>query len=310
MFLEYYHDTAERKRTARTMMICLVVAAMIGGMITPAGCSVNLIGIDMLERYAGTSIRFIDWIKVGLPVAIVMLGIAYRIITLVYPPAEIRETELKAYIDSVSQKRQMTKMDIYTGVLIFVIIGTWIASSWIPAINITVTSLIGLALMFIPGFSVLNWEEFVRENSWGAFFVAGNHISLAQAVITTGLCDFFTEVLFHSQTGGSKILIAAWIAAVTFVFMAIIPSAPAVGTILSPVIINFALSTGLNPVMALMTSLLCIPNIYLFPLDAPLIVAYDKKAFTMFEMPKATLWIQLAMIGVLALWIPWIFQFI
>ena len=89
--------------------------------------------------------------------------------------------------------------------------------------------------------------------------------------------------------------------------MALLPSAPAVVTILSPIILSFAVASGLNPTMLLMACVLCVPNIYLFPLDAPLIVAYDKKAFTMFDLPKATIWIQLAIIIVISLWIPLIF---
>ena len=60
--------------------------------------------------------------------------------------------------------------------------------------------------------------------------------------------------------------------------------------------------------MLVMASALCVSNIYLFPLDAPLVVAYDRKAFKMFELPKATVWIQLAMVLVVSLWVPVIFK--
>ena len=307
MFLEYYHDETARKKTAKTMFIGLVVAAMSGGMITPAGSSVNLISIDMLKNYTGNGIRFIDWMKVGLPLAVVVLIIAFLIITLVFPPVEPGEAELTQYLSVIKEKKKFRPMDIYIGVLIGGIVFTWIISSWIPAINITVTSLIGLALMFLPMFPVMTWEEFSGTNSWATFFIAGNHISIASAVIATGLCDYFAKVLFHSNGDMPLVLVIAQIATITFIFMALLPSAPAVVTILSPIILSFAVASGLNPTMLLMACVLCVPNIYLFPLDAPLIVAYDKKAFTMFDLPKATIWIQLAIIIVISLWIPLIF---
>lgn len=309
-FLEFYHNLEDKAKTARCMMICLAVSALTGGMITPAGSSMNLICLDMLERYAGVNVRFIDWIMVGFPLALVMLVIEFLIITAVHRPAEPSTEEMRRYLEEISQKRRMSAMDIYIGILILGIVSAWILSSWIPTINITVTAIAGLTLMFIPGFSVITWEEFSASISWSTFFVAGSLISVAGAVTATGLCDYFTGILFPAAAASSLFLVIAQVAAITFVFMAVLPSAPAVITILSPIIINFALTNGLNPAMLLMTSALCVSNIFLFPLDAPLVVAYDKKAFGMFDLPKATIWIQLVMIPIVALWVSAVFHII
>lgn len=308
MYLSYYKNTDDRRNTARCMMICLAVAALTGGMITPAGSSMNLICLDMLERYAGVGVRFIDWIMVGMPLAAVMLVIEFFVITTVHKPAEPQTDEMTEYVKDISSPQTMSGMDIYIAVVIFGIVFIWILSSWIPAINITVTAIAGLALMFVPGFSVMTWEEFSASISWPAFFVAGSLISIAGAVTSTGLSDYFTGILFAGGAPGTLFLIVAQIAAMTFVFMALLPSAPAVITILSPIIINFAAANGQDARMLLMACAMCVANIFLFPLDAPLVVAYDKKAFSMFDMPKATLPIQLIMILIIALWMPFIFN--
>lgn len=308
MFLEYYRCKEDKDRTKKSMMICLTVAALIGGMITPAGSSMNLICLDMLEKYAGVQMRFIDWIIIGFPLACVMLAAAFFIITAVYPPVEPSEEELQEYIRDAARKMPLSTTDIYIGVLILSIVSAWILSSWAPAIHITVTAILGLALMFLPGFSVMEWDEFSSSISWPTFFIAGNLISVANAVTGTGLCEYFTERLFPKGADCPEMLLIAQIAAVTFLFMAVLPSAPAVVSILAPIILNFAADNQLNPTMLLMASGLCVSNIYLFPLDAPLVVAYDRKAFRMFDLPKATLWIQLFMILAVSLWIPLIFR--
>lgn len=307
-FLEYFPNKENKDVSRRSMMICLTVSALIGGMITPAGSSMNLICIDMLETYAGIHVRFIDWIIVGLPLALVMLTVAFQIIMKVYTPVELQENEMNRYLNEAKTKQPMTFVDVYIGCLIVGILATWILSSWIPAINITVISIIGLALMFVPGISVMTWEEFSLSISWPTFFIAGNLISISGAVTSTGLCDFFTSLLFPNRAGHSEMLVVAQIAVITFIFMALLPSAPAVISILSPIIISFAGTNGLNPVMLLMASTLCVSNIYLFPLDAPLVVAFDRKAFKMFDLPKATIWIQLFMIFAVSIWIPLIFH--
>lgn len=308
-FLGYYGSQKDRMQTGRCMMICLAVSSLIGGMITPAGSSMNLICLDMLERYAGVKVRFIDWILAGLPLAAVMLVIAFLVITAVHRPVQPSKEELQSYLNDIGDTAHcghMSAMDIYIGVLIFGIVLTWILSSWFPGINITVTAITGLALMFLPGFSVMSWEEFASSISWPTFFVAGSLISVAGAAVSTGLSAYAAERLFSYGSGFPVFAVVAQVAAVTFLFMAVLPSAPAVITVLSPVIIHYAASCGSDPVMLLMASALCVSNIYLFPLDAPLVVAYDQKMFGMFDMPKATIWLQFIMILIVSLWMPFI----
>lgn len=308
--LSHFADAEKRARSRRSMMICLTVSSMIGGMITPAGSSMNLICLDMLEKYAGSTVRFIDWIIIGLPIAVFMLMAAYFVITRVYPPEELSDDELDAYLAKASQTSRFTGKDIYTAIVILSVIALWLISSWIPAINITVVSIAGLALLFFPKFSVMSWEEFSASISWGTFFVAGSLISVAAAVTSTGLCDYFVSLIFPENAPLPDFAAVMMVAAVTFVVMALLPSAPAVISILSPIIIGFAQGSGLDAVMLVMACTLCVSNIYLFPLDAPLVVAYDKKAFKMFELPRATVWLQLIMIVAVSLWMPLIFGII
>lgn len=309
-YLSFYNDEEARKITKRSMMICLTVAVLIGGMMTPAGSSMNLICLDMLQRYAGTTVRFIDWMKIGCPLACLMLVIAYLIITAVYRREELSNEEYRTWQGVLHGGASLTGQDIYIGIVIACVVCAWIASSWIPSINITVTAIVGLTAMFLPGRSVMTWEEFAFSISWPTFFIAGNLISVASAVTETGLCAAFAnQLLYHGQMSSEFRMVMA-IALITFFIMALLPSAPAVITILSPIIIEYARQAGANPVMLVMTCALCVSNIYLFPLDAPLVVAYDRKAFTMFELPRATIWIQLSMILVVSVWMPFIFGII
>lgn len=307
-FLGFISDEAKRKKTKRCIMMCITVAAMEGGMITPAGSSMNLICLDMLERYTDKTIRFIDWMKIGMPLAFLMVVISFLIISAVYPPEEPEKDEMKAYLDRISAPSPVSGKDIYAASVILGIVSAWLISSWVPVINITVAAVFGLALMFIPKFGIITYEEFASSISWPTFFVAGNLISVANAVIATGLCDYFTGLVFPDRAGGNQIAAIIQTAAITFVFMALLPSAPAVITILTPIIINFASNNGFDPMTLVMASALCVSNIYLFPLDAPLVAAYDRKAFTMFELPKATVWIQLSMVFIVPVWVSFAFS--
>lgn len=154
-FLDFMSDKGKKSETKRCMMMCITVGAMIGGMMTPAGSSMNLICLDMLERYTGQTVRFIYWIKIGLPLAVIMVVIAFLIITAVFPPKEPNEYEMNAYLSNISEKAPASSKDIYAALVIFAVVSAWLISSWVPSINITVTAIAGLALLFVPKFGVL-----------------------------------------------------------------------------------------------------------------------------------------------------------
>lgn len=305
-FLEIFPDDERKVRTRKSMFICLAVSVLIGGMATPAGSSMNLICIDMLEKYTGSGIRFIDWMAVGIPLAFFILAAAFFIITKIFPPSQPDGESMKRYVSALNEKKPLSPKDIYITCVIGGVVVLWIASSWIPSINITAVAITGLALFFLPKADIMTWEDFSNSISWPTFFIAGTLISAADSVIKTGLSNYFAELLFPNDAQFSVFAAAILTSAVTFVFMAVLPSAPAVITILSPIIIAFAKRTNVSPVILLLTSALCVSNIYLLPLDAPLAAAYDRKAFGMFDLPKATVWLQLIMIPVSAAWVPFI----
>lgn len=307
-YLDIFPDGEKKVRTRKSMFICLAVSVLIGGMATPAGSSMNLICIDMLEKYTGGGIRFIDWMAVGIPLAVFMLAAAYFIITRIFQPCQADRESMRRYIASLNEKKSLSSRDIYITCVIIGVVVSWIASSWFPSVNITAAAIIGLALFFLPKADIMTWEEFSDSISWPTFFIAGTLISVADTVIKTGLSDYYAELMFPDNIQLSAFAAAMLTAAITFVFMAVLPSAPAVITILSPIIIAFAQRTGISPVILLLTSALCVSNIYLLPLDAPLAAAYDRKAFGMFDLPKATIWLQLIMIAVSAAWVPFICQ--
>ena len=299
-YLEFISDENKRKKTAKNTYIGLAVSALIGGMITPAGSSVNLIGLELFKKATGRTVTFVEWMKFGLPLAIVMLFVAFLIINLVFKPEDPTKEEIQKFKDYVNDSPKPKFVDYYIIVVIGLTLIAWILSSWVPQINITITAIIAFALMFIPGFSVLTWKEFNKVNSWGAFFVTGNLITLSSVAMENKLFDFFTTSIFSSNIHLPLIVLLMFVALITFALMAIIPSAPAVANILIPILVIFASTIGVDPYPVFMVSILCIPNIYLFPLDAPLLACYEKKAFKMFELPKATIWIQLSMVVIAA----------
>ncbi|HSK09393.1 MAG TPA: SLC13 family permease, partial [Vicinamibacterales bacterium] len=59
---------------ALALMLVTAYGASMGGMATPVGTPPNLIGIGLLERATGIHISFVEWMLIGVPLALLMFA--------------------------------------------------------------------------------------------------------------------------------------------------------------------------------------------------------------------------------------------
>ncbi|MBR0376720.1 MAG: anion permease, partial [Firmicutes bacterium] len=187
---------------------------------------------------------------------------------------------------------------------VVIMLTLWILSSWIPALNITVVALIGLALFFIPGWSIMSWKQFERAVSWEAFLLIGTMISLGGAVTSSGLSTWIAETVFPAGLQLSTPLAVAFTALLTFLLLIPIPVAPALVTFMAAPMVMFSAALGVSPYLLLITLGLCACNCYLLPLDTVPLMTFSTGSYKMFDMPKSTALIQLIFIPVISIWVP------
>jgi sodium-dependent dicarboxylate transporter 2/3/5 len=304
-FLDIYEDKEERKRTAKCYMIALPIASMIGGMITPAGSSINMLAISQLESLVpGVRVKFVDWMLFGIPLAAATLPLAWFFCIKIMKPAAISREKIRQYIAQVAVKEPLGKKEIYVLVIVITMIALWILSSWFPVFNVTVVALIGLALFFIPGFEILTWDRFKNCVSWEAFFLMGTMISFGAVIRLSGLNEWIAQVVFPSSFSAPAFLAVALIALITFILLIPIPVAPALVTMLAAPLVGFAQVASVSPYILMITLGLLAANCYLLPLDTVPLMTFATGSYGMFDMPKVSGPIQVCMIALAAIWIP------
>ena len=79
-----------RLRFGTGLMLVIAYAASIGGIATPVGTPPNLIALGQLDALAGVRIPFFQWMLIGAPVMLVMLGVLVALLRWALPP-EMRE---------------------------------------------------------------------------------------------------------------------------------------------------------------------------------------------------------------------------
>jgi len=99
-FLDLYDKEEDKKKTGKALMIAIPIASMIGGMMTPAGSSINLMAIGILEKTCGVTISFVQWMIAGVPLAIVMLPLSWLLVCKIYKPVQVGKEKIKPFADN------------------------------------------------------------------------------------------------------------------------------------------------------------------------------------------------------------------
>jgi sodium-dependent dicarboxylate transporter 2/3/5 len=178
----------------------------------------------------------------------------------------------------------------------------WILSSWFQGLNVMIVAILGCCVMFLPGIQVLDLNTFLKENSWDAFFLVGTVLSISGAMIDNGVSAFIARSI--PGLGVSSPLLISFTALLIFLSLLVIPVATSLIPIMATPLIAIAARAGVSPALILMTAGLCACNCYLLPLDTVSLITYSKGYYSMTDMFKSTIFLQIAMIILTTLWLP------
>lgn len=301
-FLKLYEDEDERNKTGKAFMIAIPVSSMIGGMMTPAGTSINLLAISLLEEYADTTITFVQWTAMGVPIVLILIPIAWLLIYKIYKPVEIEISLVKSFIEKLDVPKQIGKKEKKVILITCIMMVLWIASSWIRGINVMVVALLGACMLFMPGINVLKWENFIKEMNWDSFFLVGTVLSIGNAMVANGVAEWIGTML--PTTHMALPIFVAFVAVVVFLILILIPIGPTVVTLMAAPLIAMAVGMGYNPAIIVFTLSVAAANCYLLPLDTVALITYSSGYYKMLDMTKSTLFIQICLTALLSILAP------
>lgn len=286
----------------RIIMMGIPIASMIGGIATPAGSSINQMGLDMLEANGGARIPFLHWMVLGIPMMIVLMPIAVLVLLWFYPP----EIKSIGSIDDI--KRDLAKLGAITSgewktvLLMGGMLTLWILGTFFPTssfFNVYVVSLVGAILMFIPGIGLFSWKEAQSAIGWDTLLLIMGITALGNASSSTGLAKWLANTAFGDLTGSSTIVIVGVISAFTVIIHLMLPIAPVINAVLIPPVIVMATAAGANPALFVLPIIFTASCAFLLPLDAVPLVTYSAGYYKFYDMWKPGLVISIAWVIVM-----------
>lgn len=284
-----YFDTA--------LMLGIAYAATIGGMSTIIGTAPNLVFVSFLEEQYDVVIDFFSWMKLGVPVAIVMLFSAWVILTkIIFPTSFEASLETKEKLNNMLlELGPLTKDEIKISFIFGFAVIAWITSRLVRetfGIGIEdagVAIIVSIILFMVPSSNkkndLMQWNK-TTQLPWGLLILFGGGLSLAAQVSGTGLGIWIGQGLTILKTVHPLVLIFA--IATLIIFLTEMTSNVATTSTFLPVIGALAIAIGVIPVALTIPVCLAASCAFMLPVATPPnAIVYGSGKFTIATMMKA-----------------------
>lgn len=273
-------DDKARNDFQYALLLGVAYASTIGGMATLVGTAPNaMMAAFLLENY-DTSIDFASWMMVGVPLAVLMLPLAWLtltrwVFTVDFKTSGEGRAALKAMKDdlgaiSVPEKR--------VGIVFVLLALTWIFRpllAKLPGLSALDDSGIAMAgaiaLFLIPSGArsdplLIRWHD-AEKLPWSILLLFGGGLTLAGAVSQTGLAAWLGNALNAFGTLPLALLVA--LVASLIIFLTELTSNIATTATFLPVVGAIAIEAGIDPVVLAVPVTLAASCAFMLPVATP-----------------------------------------
>ena len=215
----------KESKTGKALLLGIPIAATTGGMGTLIGTPPNAIAVGALNN-AGIAMEFVDWLKFGMPIAILLTFISWWVLVKLFmkvvEPITIEENNNTITVNTTMK----TQRNIVIGVLIVTLI-MWLSTP-LHGIRAAAVSAIPLVVLTLTG--ILKGAD-IRAMGWDTLLLVAGGLSLGIGLQETGLLNIYAERIATIEVSDTVFLLI--LAYATMLFSNIM-SNTATSTVLIP----------------------------------------------------------------------------
>ncbi len=264
----------------KALMLSIAFSASIGGVATLIGTPPNLVFAGVVQEIYGIEISFLDWIKIGLPISLMLLFISWQYLTRV--AFKFHQTDFKeGKVEIERQLQALGKMSYEEKLVLFVFTLTglaWITRTFLlnifwPDLDDTIIALFaGISLFIFNSKSsyktrkIMHWEDAVKL-PWGILLLFGGGLAIASGFQASGLATFIAEKMV--QLNGLSVFMILLVVITVVNFLTEITSNLATIAMLLPILAPTAVILDVHPYVLMVGATIAASCAFMLPVATP-----------------------------------------
>jgi sodium-dependent dicarboxylate transporter 2/3/5 len=253
-------------RVLEVLVLGIAISSSIGGMGTVMGSGENAIASGLLSQV--TDFRFMDWMKYGLPLVLLLLPLTWWLLLRVVPIPKI-VIDIRPIVQEIQRAGSLTTQEREILGVLAVSVFLWVAGANLERWLQLPTTLLSTAIVAIGAVVFLSIEEVIDWNdlkgvNWGVFFVIGAGLTLGDALNKTGASAWFAGLLGPLLLGLPYLAVLSVLVLTGFLLTQFMNNV-ALGAILAPVLITMATASDIAPARLLIPTIFAVALAYMLP---------------------------------------------
>ncbi|MBL4596776.1 MAG: DASS family sodium-coupled anion symporter [Robiginitomaculum sp.] len=316
--------SAQEQQNFRILLpLSVAYGASIGGMATLIGTPPNAFLAGYLLETHGIEIGFADWMKIGLPLTVVLLPITWLVLTKwVYPVRfSVGDVARSAFQVMLAKLGKLTRAEQRVGLVFICVALSWAfrknlaALPGFDAITDASIAIFGALILFILPSGRHRGERLADTHllakvPFSVLLLFGGGLALAAGISSSGLAAELGGLLAGVGAINGVLLILAATALV--IFLTELTSNLATTATFLPIVGAVGVDAGLSPLLLTVPVALAVSCAFMLPIATPPnAICYGSGLVSLQQMAKAGFWINLVGIVLLSLvavfWVPVVF---
>lgn len=314
--------TKNDKNFALSIMLGIAYAANVGGISTIIGTPPNTVLVGFLENEYNVELSFVDWMMMGVPFSIVMLGLIFFVIVKwIYPNNLSKIEDSKNIIEQELEKLgPLRAIERQVLIIFFLTILLWIfrvyinnTFTFITLTDAGISMLAAFALFTIPfkfgkGEFMLEWKD-TKKLPWGILILFGGGLALASGLSQAGLITIIGNYI--SQNAAISVFIVSSLLILIMLFMTELMSNVALVAIFAPVVAGIAIGLETDMIHILIPIAMASSCAFMLPMATPPnAIVFASGHIKVHEMAKAGVFLNIASVIIIIVFTKYIIPFV
>lgn len=292
--LEEEEVTPLQSNFGKALMIACAWGPVVGGIGTPAGAGPNQLAIGFINEMAGIEISFLDWMKFGLPSALLLILPTWLVLRLFFRPemVHLKKTneQLRAEFKNYAP---MSKNERATLITLLITVALWLGSDALEGllhikIPTAMPAILGACLLFFPGFTDIKWSDIEKDISWSSILLIATGIALGTELYNSGAAEWLAVILLGGIAQLTPLLQILVIILVISLLKVGLSSNTVTATVIIPIMIVMAQNSNLPVLQTLIPASLTLPLALILVTSSPTnVIPYSAGYFKISDMAKA-----------------------
>jgi sodium-dependent dicarboxylate transporter 2/3/5 len=303
-------DAQDENRSTVPLLLAIAFGANIGGIGTLIGTPPNALLAGYMQEAHGIEIGFGQWMLVGVPFSLVMLGIAWVVLTRfafklpdrVAAEAETAVREQLADLGPMSRGEKLV-LGVFAATALLWLLRPFLQGIFGEGLSDPAIAVVAALALFSTPVDVvrrtflLDWSD-TAKLPWGVLILVGGGLSLGSAVEVSGLSGWVASNLEQLATFPVWIAVAAL--SLVVILISHITSNTATTAMFLPLAGSFAATIGVSPALTCLPVALAASCAFMMPVATPPnAIVFGSGQLSVADMVKAGALINLAAVGVL-----------